>query len=83
MIKNTLDDFNSPKVKFRGDFAVVSVAGGVRKLRHLFLFDNALVCTKPHIVGVGSNAVVEFNLKWSHFLSEVKTFCRSIKLTLP
>ena len=74
MIKNTLDDFNSPKVKFRGDFAVVSVAGGVRKLRHLFLFDNALVCTKPSLTGVGSNAVVEFNIKWFHFLSEVKKY---------
>ena len=75
MIKNTLDDFNSPKVKFIGDFAVVAVADGVRKLRHLFLFDNALVCTKPSLTGDGSRAVVEFNVKSVHFLSEVKNTC--------
>ena len=73
MIKNTLDDFNTPKVKFKGDFAVVSVVDGVRKLRHLFLFENALVCTKPTINGVGSKAVVEFTVKSCHFLSEVDT----------
>ena len=74
MIKNTLDDFNTPKVKFRGDFAVVSVVDGTRKLRHLFLFDNALVCTKPVVTGVGTKAEVEFNVKWSQFLSEVNYF---------
>ena len=74
MIKNTLADYNTPKVKFRGDFSVVSVVDGVRKLRHLFLFDNALVCTKPNLTGVGSKAEVEFNVKWSQFLSEVNYF---------
>ena len=83
MIKNTLDDFNTPKLKFKADFAVVSVEDGVRKLRHLFLFDNALVCTKPNVTGVGSKAVVEFNVKWCHFLSEVKTkYWRLIHLSL-
>ena len=67
MVKNTLDDFSSPKVKFQKDFPVVGIVDGTRKLRHLFLFDNALACTKP--VQTGSS--VEFHLKWVVKLTQV------------
>ena len=64
MVRNTLNDFSRPRVKFLSEHAVVKVVDGTRKMRHLFLFDNSLVCTKP-----GDR--LDFIIKWVLRLSQV------------
>ena len=70
MVRNTLNDFSRPKVNFQTDYPLVEVVDGARKMRHLFLFDNAIVCTKPGLTG----AEVVFTIKWVLRLAQVRIF---------
>ena len=57
MVRNTLNDFSRPSVKFQSDYSVVKIVDGTRRMRHLFLFDNSLVCAKP-------GDKLDFMIKW-------------------
>ena len=65
MVRNTLNDFSRPSVKFQSDYSVVKIVDGTRRMRHLFLFDNSLVCAKP-------GDKLDFMIKWVLRLSQVR-----------